>query len=139
MNHFQRFLALLAFCLVFLASPALAQSNTNKGTISAYGTDCSVVTRCVMLQIPVGAASATIQLSGTFTGTANFEVSNDGTNFYAQNAYPTPTSTAATSATTASLWRLQVGSYTWLRVRASALSAGQIYVLLKATQAPITY
>ena len=135
----KRFLALLVFCLVLFASPAFAQSNTVKGTISAHGTGCSVVTQCVVMQIPVNAASATIQLSGTFTGTAQFEVSNDGINFYNQLAYPTPTTTAASSATAAGLWRLQVGSYTWLRVRASALAAGQIYVLLKTTQAPITY
>lgn len=137
----KRFLALLIFSLVLLAcssSPAFAQSNTVKGTISAAGSGCSPVTQCVVMQIPINAASVSIQLVLTTSGTANFEVSNDGINFYAQNAYPTPTSTAASSATASGLWRLQVGSYTWIRVRASAIS-GQIYVTLKATQALITY
>lgn len=136
----KRFLALLIFCSFLCAAQAFAQSNTLKGTISAAGTDCSTVTRCVAMQVPIGAASASIQLVITGTGTVVFEVSNDGVNYYAQVGYPTPTGSAASTASSNSLWRLQVGSYTWLRVRASAIStSGQIFVTLKATQALITY
>ena len=79
----------------------------------AQSTNCATAGSCAILPLAANSASLTVQLSGTFSGTMQFEGSNDGGNTYvAVNATPPSSTTAVTSATATGLWRIVVSGLT---------------------------
>lgn len=79
-----------------------------------------------------------LQLSGTWTGTVQFEASMDnGATFIAIGGYPisggVATTTVATSATANGNWQFPVGGFTHFRVRASAAMTGTLVVDMETT------
>ena len=98
------------------------------------------LTRAAVIQSAQGANAngAVMDISGVselalqvdaagFTGTVNFEGSNDGTNFY-----PVPFQNAAgafvSTATAAGMFVTYLATYPWLRARTSGVSAGTVTV-----------
>lgn len=69
----------------------------------------------------------TIQVStSAFTGTVNFDGSNDRTNWNALTCYTLDSATAVSSATAAGMWRCNVGGIGAVRVRVSSISGGTV-------------
>lgn len=119
---------LLIFLILMGGWSASAQSGAN-GNITAQGTTCAVSNACISSTILQNQGGATITLSGTFSGTVQFEVSgNGGTTWVALNATPSNSATAATSATGAGVWQANIAAYTNVRVRCSTYSSGTIVV-----------
>lgn len=79
-----------------------------------------------------GAGAVGVQLTGTFTGTLQFEASINGSTFVALNMLPSNSTTAATSATAAGAWSGNCGGYRIFRVRASAWTSGTASVALSS-------
>lgn len=70
--------------------------------------------------------SISVQLDGTFTGTVQFEVSNDGDTWLSKTLFST-TGAAATEATAPGMWTAGTGAR-FFRVRVSALTDGAVGV-----------
>lgn len=127
---------LLAVLLLSIAAFAQGSNNASiSGNITGSGTTCGV-SNCVALALPSSAATATVTISGTFSATAQFEVSADGTNYVAVNGAPYPSGNSVTSATAAGTWTFPVGGMAVIRVRASAYSSGGINVGIQSSSAP---
>jgi hypothetical protein len=127
----------LLLCLLMLcASPIFAQQQTG-GNITTAGSDCSVATACVTLQLAANAASVTIFIpaSPSFSGTVQFEAAGGGqtTTFASVNAFPPNSTTPVTSATAAGTWTIAVAGMTAVRVRASALASGTVSVGIQSS------
>jgi hypothetical protein len=121
---------LVALGGLFLCLAANAQ-NGAVGSLTAQGADCTTAGACISLQFDINdVASASIQLSGTFTATVQFEASSDkGTTWVAIAGTPLNSSTAATSATTANTWKFNVASITNIRARCSAWTSAPTVVI----------
>lgn len=115
---------------LFLCLAANAQ-NVAIGSLTASGADCTTAGACITLQFEGNdVASASIQLSGTFTATVQFEASSDkGTTWVAISGTPLNSSTAVTSATTANTWKFNVASITNIRARCSAFTSAPTVVI----------
>lgn len=123
---------LLITCL--LVSIA-AVGQTSGGSITASGSSCTATT-CVSLATYASTGSASIGVSGTYSGTLQFEASPDnGGNWVAINAYPSNSTTAATSTTSTGAWQVNLAGFTNLRVRCSSYSSGTAVVNLQASPA----
>jgi hypothetical protein len=135
-----RKLLLLVAVIALLAVPAFAQQfeNSKTGALTASGSTCATDGACVELRLPLGVGSGAIVLTGTFTGQVEFEATVDHVNWFAILAVPPNSQTAVTNATTANTWVTRLASYRYLRVRASALSAGRVQVFLLGSTAPIS-
>lgn len=83
-----------------------------------------------------GHGGLSIQLTGTWVGTVQFEVSNDGSNWRSLSLSPSTGAAAASSATAVGLWMGNVAGASLIRVRCSAFTSGIIAVTLIATAAP---
>ena len=118
----QRF-AIVSLLLMIWAATAFSQAALITGNIVASSSSCAA-NACIKLTLPLNTASATIQITGTFTGTFQFETSPDNSTWTAITAYPLPSGSGATSATSTGLWQLSTSSVAYLRVRASAFTAG---------------
>lgn len=76
-----------------------------------------------------------IQLTGTFTGTVQFEETLDsGTTWIAKTVYPVGGGAGVTSATATGQWKFACGGSTNFRVRCSAFTSGPIEVALTLTE-----
>jgi hypothetical protein len=129
MKRLRRALA-LALLLLGLASPAAAQWYAQRlltVSLTTSGSDCTLATSCATLADNDAARRLnwTVQLTGTFTGTGQFEGTADGSTWVALSMTPSNSATTVTSATAAGLWTASV-ALQGLRVRASALSSGTI-------------
>lgn len=124
--------------LLFLlfASAAFGQMSST-GSISASGTNCFTTNACISLHlinsVNASTANATITISGSFTGTLQFEASGDGTNYVAITGTPVPSGAGVTSATAAGVWTFSIAAFTDLRVRASAFSANSATVTIQSS------
>ena len=136
-------LALCSSAFGQVSPKAVFGTLTNHATVTGCGQSkdgADTTGACVAAQLPQNSGSFSIQVLGTFTGTVQFEVSNDGINFYNQTGYPTPTGAAVSdTVNTAGLWRFQAGAYSWVRARASALTGGTPAIRIYTSAAPITY
>src|SRR5579871_4044294 len=65
-------LLLAGSCFAQLQGPVQPQS----GSLTSAGTTC-VASNCLVLMVPADASTATLQLTGTWTATQQFEVSAD--------------------------------------------------------------
>lgn len=115
--------------LLLLTAAAFAQ-NGAQGTLTVANAAC-VSGSCVSVQFDSpSVGGATIQLSGAFTATVQFEASNDGgTTFVAINGTPANSTTGASSATTANVWQFNVAGYTNIRARCSAFTSAPTVVI----------
>ena len=76
-----------------------------------------------------------IQLTGTFTGTVQFEETLDsGTTWITKTVYPVAGGAGVTSATAVGTWKFACGGSTNFRVRCSAFTSGPIVVDLTLTE-----
>lgn len=112
--------------ILALSLPAQGPTFGTGGNISAGGADCSVSTRCVSIQLPVTAATLSVTITGTYSGTLVLEESGD---------YGTTWTTAQTTTSTG-LFVLPVASLTNFRVRCSSYSSGVAGVNFQASSAP---
>ena len=73
-------------------------------------------------------ATVVLQVSGTFSATVSFEGTVDGTNWVAVRAQNLATGVAATSTTSAGLFRLTVAGLAKIRAPISSYTSGSITV-----------
>lgn len=136
---------ILAALLVF-SGMAFGQNAVNPGgwgwasTITTAGAGCSVgATNCLSLALFQSVGSGTVVLSGTFTGTLQFEASGDnGSTWAAIAGTPAGGGGTVTSATAAGTWQFSLAGYTNLRVRASALASGLVNASINTSSAAMT-
>lgn len=124
MRHILNKLALLVF---LSALPAFGQTYT--GSLTASATSCaSIGASCVIGQVNSSNGAATFSLSGSFSGTVQFEALADATNnnWVALSVTPSNSTTTVTSATAAGTWQANIAGYTAVRIRCSAFSSGPI-------------
>lgn len=77
------------------------------------------------LSLPENSASAKVTVAGTWTGTLQFEQTNDGgLTWVASSGIPQPSGAGVTSTTANGQWAFAVGALTNFRVRASASVTG---------------
>lgn len=110
------------------------------GSITAQATTCQPQAgsaACVFLQLNSQIAQATITVGpSTFVGTLQFEASPDGgTTWIALNGNPQPSGAAVTSTTANGVWQVNVGGYSFIRVRCSAFTSGVATVTLNPSSA----
>jgi hypothetical protein len=131
MRKFAVFLALLV-----LVPCVSAQNYTISGNITTSGTTCSPATNCVVMNLSSDLATVSIQVTGTFSGTLQFEVAGqDGQTFTSVSAFPPSSTTGVTSTTSTGTWVAGVAGMTVIRVRASALASGTATVNLQGSKA----
>lgn len=117
-----------AILTAILTAAAFAQdinsiSSTASGSITAANADCTIGAACTWISMPLNPATATVQISGTFTATLQFEASTTGT------VWSAITSTGgASSATAAGTFTFSMAGQRYLRVRASAYTSGTVVV-----------
>lgn len=117
----KKLLLFLAFALA--ADLAFAQPRVSGSLTSAT---CPG-TGCISLSV-TGQGSVGIQVTGTWTGTITFEGSVDGLNFQAITAFPTNSTTGATTTTSNGVWSTSVAGLTIIRVRMSSYTSGTAMV-----------
>lgn len=128
---------LAGILLLLLASVGLAAQNTTTGRISSSAASCSTSnTACLILPLPNQAGAVGIAITGTFSGTLEFEASADnGSSWVSINGYPPASTSAATSTTSAGTWRFAVSGMTHIRARASSFASGSASVQIQASPA----
>ncbi len=115
------------------AGSAFAQWSKS-GNLTAAGADCTTTGACVSLTLPTGGSGAAIYVSGSYTGTLQFETSVDGTGYVSVTAYPVPSGTGVTSTTSTGTWQVAIAAMQHLRVRCSAYTTGTAAVKVVGTQ-----
>lgn len=123
------FLLLSVPCFAQLQGPPQPQT----GNLTAANSGC-IAASCLLISVPADASTATIQLSGTFSATVQFEVCADtqsnctGTvgTWVSVNAQPLPTGQQSTSATATGMWQIDIAGFTNFRVRVSTFSSGTV-------------
>ncbi len=78
--------------------------------------------------------SVAFQLTGTFSGTVTFEGTIDGTNWVATQVFPVGSSTGATTATAAGIWRMNATGLKSCRARCSTYTSGTVVVTANTSQ-----
>jgi hypothetical protein len=96
--------------------------NSSKDTIDANGESVALAYR----QFFNGGVG--VQVTGTFSGTLQFEVTIDGTNYVAVPALNVTTGTEATTTTGTGIFRFDVVGILMTRVRATAWTSGSAEV-----------
>ncbi len=111
-----------------MQGPYLLNSPTATGTISTAGADCSVSTNCASFALSGSPKQVGAVVSGSFTGTLQFEDSKGSP----ISATPAGGGSATTSATNTGAWTFPTSGVSAVRVRASALSSGKPVVHFQA-------
>jgi hypothetical protein len=124
-----RRLVLLAGLLFLFSVPAHSQ------TITTGGSDCSVSTNCVVVNTQADSGSVGFVISGTWTGTLNFEVSAGSGNFVSVSSFPPSSTTGVTSSSANGTWQASVSGMVTFRVRASAGFTGSAVVVIQVSRA----
>src|SRR5208337_2640738 len=126
----KRLLTMLLFTVLWTAT-AWAASNI----ITTHGTDCSVATNCLVVNLPQDKGGATLTITGTWTGTIQFEAQGDGNTWSAVTVTNIATSATATSTTANGTWQVNTAGFTGLRMRASATVTGSATVTITPSAA----
>jgi hypothetical protein len=111
-----------------LTAPAPLDSVMTSGTISTAGSTCTA-TSCAQTTFKTGPSQVGIIISGSFTGTLNFE-SPSGAPLSCNLAGASPL-VAATSTTAAQAWGCPTAGLSGIRVRASSLTSGTPKVIFQ--------
>ncbi len=117
----KRFLVVLALLFSFVC-PTLGQQS---GSLTAA--DQTVVASVV------GAAVASFTVSGTFSGTVNFEVSPDGISYTALSVSPVGAGATGTSATAPGVWLATIPALNSVRVKAGVWVSGTAVVDIRVS------
>jgi hypothetical protein len=139
MGYVVRALSTIALTLAVAASAAAQPFPRKPGTISAAGSDCSVATRCVALDVGAGADSAAVVVRGSWSGMPIVEISVDGTEPW--TAQPEGFNIATGALLIAGVipgngyYVVPLRGAQKVRVRASALSSGTIDVVIASAPA----
>lgn len=133
----------LALALVLCAAPCFAQNPqqfNSQGTLSATTANCNSqlinTTSCIVLPLQQGIASTTFAISGTFTGTLNFEVTVNGVTSTLA-VFPQGGGGSTTSTTAPGTWQVGVVGSSTVQVRASALTSGTVNVTITSSMAAL--
>lgn len=120
---------LFAWLLVlFVVAPVSAQT-IDTGSITAGGADCSTAARCAIFEnLPPQWMNVTLQVSGTFSATLQFEATADGTNWVSVMAVNVADGSSASSSTATGVFSLSNAGYSKVRVRCSAYTSGTAVV-----------
>lgn len=136
MKHLARKLALLTCLLLVGGFRLAAQQDPVSGTISAQGSTCTTGVCVVMPLLRTSTASVVVAVNANASGnTLQFEVSADGTNWVAVNAFPPNSTTAATSTTSTGQWTVSVAGMAAFRVRCSTFVSGTASIYLAPSNA----
>lgn len=116
----------LLFLLLLIPFLPVYAQNFSTGTIitQGTGTDCSVSGTCVILGLQKNTGGVSINVTGAFTGTLQFETTVDGANWASVSVTPTAGGASVTTTTAVGVWSANVSGLNGIRVRASSLSAG---------------
>lgn len=120
--------------LLGVAASLHAQQSPTTGNLTAASSSC-LVTNCIQLQVTTTVGGATIQLSGTWSATVQFEATNDNVTWVAINVMPSNSSTAVSSATGNGIWQFNPAGYTNIRVRVSAYTSGTVVATAQLSNA----
>lgn len=127
----------VAALAIIFSGPAFAQNRpTQQALLTAATASCTPTNQQSSLTMNVGPAdsAATVQVSGTFSGTANFVATADGANFVAIVGSPAAGGVGVTSVTSAGVWQLNVAGYVQVCVFASTFASGAINVRIVSSQ-----
>jgi hypothetical protein len=122
---------ILACAPYLFAQDVTAVSTSAHGAITGADTACSSIS-CVWISAPVNTGSASVQLSGTFVATVQFEGSVGGSVWTALASTAGPT-----SATAAGLFQFNLSGIRFVRVRSSAYTSGTIVVDVASSTASV--
>lgn len=122
---------------LLLCVPAFGQlqgpPQPQTGNLTASNSGC-IASSCLLVSVPSDASTVTVQLSGTWSATAQFEVCADtisncsGTvgTWFSVNSQPIPTGQQVSSATANGLWQADIAGFSMFRVRVSAFTSGTV-------------
>lgn len=134
MRKFLQFYSFVLAALLLACAVPVAQTISGVSPYTASGTlnTTSGAGSVVTLNIG-GYTGVAVQLVGTCgTCTVNFEVTVDGTNWVATNLTPPDSTTPATSASAAGVWKGPANA-SGFRARMSARASGSFAATLRAT------
>ncbi len=117
-----RKLLALAFVAALYAQDINYPSTSASGSITAANAACTA-TSCVWIVTLQDNSAVSVQLTGTFTATVQFETSVDGTTWVSTG-----------SATATGISNFSLTAQRFLRVRASAFSSGPVVVAIAASK-----
>lgn len=131
---------ILCVLTLLMATPSMAgvelfdQSGGRVFTdLSSLNQSLSALNAAVTLTL-TGQAKASIQVTGTWTGTLSFEGTVDNTNWFAVNGVPPATGVPVASTTVNGQWQSDVSALTGFRVRMSAGPTGAAITSVLASQ-----
>jgi hypothetical protein len=120
MRRLLPFLLMLAGIAAAQDYPLSYASATASGKLSAASATCANPA-CLWIVVPQDTGAVSVQLSGTFTATMQFEVSANGSNWISIGSTAT-----ATSATAAGVYDFVLHGQRYFRVRCSSYSSGPV-------------
>lgn len=131
---------LALFLGLFFLFTLNAQGQTTNGQLTASSTNCSVASSCVVGAVSNDSGAASFTLSGTFSGTVQFEAAGPPdatgvTTWQAVSVTPTNSTTTVTSATGTGVWQTNVGAYAQVRMRVSTYSSGTVNATINISRA----
>lgn len=127
----KKFTLLIALLLV-----AVTQARAVTGSITVVSAACATASQCVNQGLPSTAGSASVQVSGTFTGTLQFEATVSGSSTWvAVSGKPLPSGVDVSSTTATGTWQFNIASLSNIRVRASAFASGTAVVVINYSTA----
>lgn len=115
-------LAVLAL-LLSLGAVSLRAQVIGTQYVNAQGSDCTTVGACATFQL-TNSPSATIQVSGSFSGTLTFETTSDGVTWVATAVQSLADGTSTTTTTGNGQWSFTNVGALQIRARASSWSSG---------------
>lgn len=127
---------LLPVLLLASSGKSLLAQTGVLGSLTAASASC-LSTNCVELILPPDTGSVTVQLSGTFSATAQFEGTNGpaSATYVSVNGSPFPSGAAVSSATATGTWVFSVPGLTRFRVRVSSYTSGTVTARIQASRA----
>lgn len=120
---------------VMLTAVTMYAQPSTPGSITASGTDCTTDGACVSTQLPPGNGGVAIQVSGTYTGTLQFEATVWGTEWFAVGGQVANGSAVGTSTTSTGAWTFSTVGMSGFRVRGSAYTNGRADVIIQPSMA----
>lgn len=100
----------------------------NSGSLTAAATS-------VTLDANTGVGTVAVDVSGTWSGTLQFEGSVNGSTWLGVNAAPVPSGALVTSTTANGNWQINAAGYKAVRVRCSTYSSGTIVIAVRGSLA----
>lgn len=127
----------LLLLLLLLTGSVFAQMSST-GVISVSASACTTTLACVQVHLfsspNFSTTNATVSVTGSFTGTLQFEGSADNqASWVSIPGTPSAGGSAVTNVTAAGTWTFSIAAYTDMRVRASAFSANSATVTIQAS------